>query len=172
MRTRLFVRLAIAGIALVVLLIVRIIHPTRVTFSPANMSIDPGKGWKELKTAPVPPICSPSLLSKSGMINAVLLDEELTDVKAAATKLEGNLVAAGKAAEGAFKQEDFMTASGLAGVHFSYSAKSAKSGADLRSHHFITRNMHSRCVDVSYITSPESESSEVIAAITKTLRVE
>src|SRR5690242_17348560 len=109
MRTRLLVRLAIAGIALVVLLIVRLIHPTRVTFSPANMSIDPGKGWKELKTAPTPPICSPSLLSKAGMINAVLLDEELTDVKAAATKLEGNLVAAGKAAEGAFKQEDFMT---------------------------------------------------------------
>jgi hypothetical protein len=173
MSTRLLVRLAIACIALVIFLIVKAIHPTRVTFSPANMSIDPGKGWKEVKVQATLPACSPRLVSKAGMINALLLDEELKDVKAAAEKLQSNLVASGKATADGFKQEEFATASGLAGVHFSYTGKSSKSDTpDVRSHHFITRNMHSQCVSISYITSPELESSETIAAIAKTLRVE
>jgi len=172
MSTRLKVRLVIARIGLVVFLIIRVIHPTRVTFSPANMSIDPGKGWTEVKIPATLPVCSPRLVNKSGMINALLLEEDITEVRAAAQKLQASLVTAGKAPAEGINQEDFTTASGLAGVHFSYTGKSAKSDADVRSHHFISRNMHSRCVDVSYITSPEMESSELIGAITKTLRVE
>jgi hypothetical protein len=107
------------------------------------------------------------------MIGALLLDEDLTEVKAAAEKLQANLVAAGKVPADGFKQEDFTTASGLAGVHFSYTGKSSNSDTpDVRGHHFITHNMRGRCVSISYITSPEQESSEVIAAITRTLRVE
>ncbi len=173
MSTKLLVRLAIAGIALVIFLVVRMVSPNRVTFSPANMSIVPGKGWKELKTPVSLPACSPRLLGKAGMINALLLDEDLTDPKAAAQKLQEKLVAAGKASTDAFKQEEFTTAAGAAGIHFSYTGKSSKSDTpDVRSHHFITRNMRGRCVSISYITSPEEESSETIAAILKTLRVE
>ena len=172
MSTRLKVRLAIACIGLVILGIVRIIHPTRVTFSPANMSIDAGKDWKEVKVPATSVTCSPRLVSKSGMIGALLLDEDLTEVKAAAEKLEANLVAAGKVPADGFKQDEFTTASGLAGVHFSYTGKSSSSDTDVRGHHFITRNMRGRCVSISYITSPEQESNEVIAAITRTLRVE
>src|SRR5882724_11366787 len=119
MSTRLRVRLVIACIALVIFLIIRIIHPTRVTFSPANMSIDPGKGWNEVKAPATLAVCSPRLVSKSAMINALLLDEDLTEVKAAVEKLQANLVAAGRAPAGGFKQEEFTTASGLAGLHFS-----------------------------------------------------
>jgi hypothetical protein len=173
MSTRLKVRLVIACIGVVVLLVIRMVHPTRVTFSPANMSIDPGKGWKAVALPPAAAsVCSPSLIGPGGMINALLLDEDLTEVNAAAEKLKANLVAAGKAPADAIKQEDFTTASGLAGVHFSYTGKSAKSDTTVKSHHFITRNMHSRCVDISYITSPEQESSDTIAGIIKTLRVE
>ena len=173
MSTRLRVRLGIACVALVIYLIIRLINPTRVTFSPANMSIDPGKGWKEVKVPATLVVCSPRLINKSGMINALLLDEDLKEIKAAAEKLQANLVAAGKAPADGFKQEEFITASGLAGVHFSYTGKSPKSDeSDVRSHHFITHNMHSRCISINYITSPELESSVLIAAITRTLRVE
>jgi hypothetical protein len=173
MSTRLKVRLAIAAVAGVIYLIAHIINPSRVTFSPANMSIDPGKGWKEVKIPTMPPLCSPRLMNKAGMINALLLDEELTEVKAAAEKLQANLVAAGKATADAFKLEQFTTASGLDGIHFSYTGKSAGSDtADVRSHHFITRNMHGRCVSISYITSPDLESAAVLEAIRKTLRIE
>src|SRR5690242_16285392 len=104
MSTRLTVRLAIAGIGLVIFLFVRfVIHPTRVTFSPANMSINVGKGWTEVKTPVALPVCSPSLASKSGVIHALLLDEELTEVKAAAEKLKSSLVTSGKAAADGFK---------------------------------------------------------------------
>jgi len=173
MSTRLKVRLVIAGIALVIFLIIRIINPTRVAFSPANMSIDPGKGWKAVQIPVTLAVCSPRLVSKAGMINAVLLDEDLTEVKAAAAKLQANLVAAGKAPAEAFKQEEFTTATGLAGVHVSYTGKSSKSDSpDVRSHHFITRNMLGRCVSISYITSSDVESAAVLESIGKTLRVE
>jgi len=173
MSTRLKVRLVIACIALVIFLIIRIINPSRVTFSPANMSIDPGKGWKEVKVSARLPVCSPRLVSKSGMINALLLDEDVTEVKTAAEKLQANFVVAGKATADGFKQEDFTTASGLAGVHFFYTGKSSKSDTpDVRSHHFITRNMRGRCVSISYISSPNAESAAVLEAIRKTLRVE
>jgi len=172
MSTRLKVRLVLACIVLGIVLVMRLLNGSRVTFSPANMSLDPGKGWQIVKIPAMPPVCSPRLVSQSGMINTLLLDEDATDVKAAADKLKASLVAAGKAPADAFKQEDFTTASGLAGVHFSYTGKSSKGDTDVRSHHFITRNMHSQCVDVSYITSPELESSNLIGAIIKTLRVE
>ena len=173
MSTRLKVRLAIAAVALVIFLIVRMINPSRVTFSPANMSIDPGKGWKELKVPAVSSACSPRLVSKGGMIGALLLDEELTDIKTATERLQSSLVAAGRAPADAFKQEDFTTASGLAGAHLSYTGKSPKSDTpDVRGHHFITRNMRGRFVSISYLTSPDLESAAIIEAITKTLRVE
>lgn len=172
MSTRLQVRLVIACIALVIFVIVRMINPTRVTFSPANMSIDPGKGWKEVKIPATAAVCSPRLINKSGMINALVLNEELTDAKAAAEKLQASLVSAGKSPADAFQQQEFTTESGLPGVHFSYTGKSSQSDTDVRSHHFITRNMRGRCISISYITSPEKESSALIAAIIKTLRVE
>jgi len=172
MGTRLKVRLVLACIVLGIILIMRLVNGSRVTFSPANMSLDAGKGWRIVKMPAMLPVCSPSLISQAGTINALLLDEELTEVKAAAEKLKSGLVASGKASADAFQLEDFTTASGLAGVHFSYAGTSAKNGTSVRSHHFITRNMHSRCVDISYITSPEQESASVIAAIMKTLRVE
>jgi hypothetical protein len=163
----------IGCIALAIFLVIRVIHPTRVTFSPANMSIDPGKGWKELKVPATLAVCSPRLICKSGMINALLLDEDLTEPKTAADKLQASLVSAGKASADGFQREEFATASGLSGVHVAYTGKSSKSdAADVRSHHFITRNMHGRCISISYITSPELESSGIIAAITRTLRVE
>jgi len=172
MSTRLQVRLVIACVALVIFAIVKMINPTRVTFSPANMSIDPGKGWKQLKIPATSAVCSPRLVSKSGMINALVLNEDLTDAKAAAEKLQTSLVTAGKATADAFQQQEFTTESGLPGVHFSYTGKSANSETLLTSHQFITRNMHGRCISISYITSSEQESSALIAAIMKTLRVE
>ena len=154
-------------------LVIRLINPSRVTFSPANMSIDPGKGWKAVKVPVALPACSPRLVSKSGMINALLLDEDLTDLKAAAEKLQASLVAAGKAPADAFKREEFTTATGLPGLHLSYTAKSSKGDApDMKSHHFLTQNMHGRCVSISYITSADLESPAVLEAIGKTLRVE
>jgi hypothetical protein len=173
MSTRLKVRLVIAGIGLIIYLIIGMINPSRVTFSPANMSIDPGKGWKVVKIRAMPPVCTPRLLSKFGMINAMVLDEDFTEAKAAAEKLQANLVASGAAPANEFNQQEFTTATGLAGVHFSYTSKSTKSDtAGVVSHHFITRNMLGRCVSISFITSTDVESAAVLESIRKTLRVE
>lgn len=144
----------------------------RVDFKPALISIDPGEGWKRLDLYNEPPACTPSLMGKAGMINALLL-EDFTDNKKAADHLQSSYASNGKALPDTFKQEDFTTDGKESGVHLSYTGKTAKSATpDLRSHNFITRNRRGQCVSVSYITSPELESAAVIEAICKSLRVE
>src|SRR5882724_3071999 len=144
----------------------------RVTFKPALISVDPGEGWARLDIPADPPACSPRLARKTGMINALLLQDE-TDIKKAADQLQAAFSKTGKAVADSIKQEDFSTDSGLAGIHISYTAGSTAGGpADMRSHSFVTHNMLGKCVSISYITSPEDESPAVLEAIRKTLRVE
>jgi hypothetical protein len=144
----------------------------RVAFKPANMSVDPGEGWARLNIPAIPPVCSPSLAGKGGMINALLLEDE-TDIKKAADELQAAFSKTGKAIPDSFKQEDFSTDSGLPGIHISYTGRSKADGPpDMRSHSFVTHNMLGKCVSISYITSPEKESPALLEAIQKTLRVE
>lgn len=145
---------------------------TRINFKPSNVSVDPGVGWKRLDLPVEPPVCSPSLVCKLGMINALALDD-FTDLKEAADFLQTRFSKTSNVVADSFKQEDFTTDSGSRGIHLSYSAGSENSTTpDRRSHSFITRNMRGKCVSVSYITSPSAESAAVLEAIRKTLRVE
>lgn len=174
MSTRLQVRLVIMLAAAAIFIGVKLTSNShRVTFRYANLSIDVGKGWKVVKTRSEPPVCSPLMLSPAGMINAMLLDSEVTDIKDATDRLQSSLATAAKMTDDKFKQESFTTESGLPGIHLSYTAKGENAGdPDVRSHKFVTHNMLSRCVAISYITSPEHEGQGVIENIEKTLRVE
>jgi hypothetical protein len=51
----------IACIALLIFFIIRLLNPTRVSFSPVNMSFDVGKGWKEVKMPAIESVSSPRL---------------------------------------------------------------------------------------------------------------
>src|SRR5215212_1003032 len=91
----------------------------RVDFKPALVSIDPGEGWRRMDIPAAPPTCTPRLMGKVGMINALLL-EDVTDIKKAADQLQTSFSSTGKALPDSFKQEDFTTDSGLPGIHLSY----------------------------------------------------
>ncbi len=144
----------------------------RVDFKPSLISVDPGAGWVRLDIPSALPACTPRLMGKAGMINAVLL-QDFTDVKKAADYLQSSFAANEKAVPGSFKQEEFATDYREPGVHLSYTGQSPKSTTpDLRSHSFITRNRNGRCVSISYITSPVDESAAVLEAIRKSIRVE
>lgn len=145
----------------------------RVVFKPALVSIDPGAGWKALPIPADPPVCSPRLVGKPGMINALLLEIEGDDVKRTVDSMQASLTTTSKAVPNSFKQEEFTTDSGLAGIHLSYTAKAVPgSSPEKHSHSFVTRNGSRKCISISYITSPEAESAAVLEAIRKTLRVE
>jgi hypothetical protein len=144
---------------------------TRVTFKPALVSVDPGADWVRMDLPAALPACTPRLMSKVGMINALFL-EDVTDIKKAADQLQSSFSSTGGAVPESFKQEDFTTDSGLPGIHLSYTAKATGTAPGMRSHSFITHNLTGKCVSISYITSPEVESAAVLEAIRKTLRVE
>ena len=144
----------------------------RINFKPASVSIDPREGWKRLNIPAMPPVCSPRLISKAGVINVLLLDD-FTDIKKATDMLQERFTTTTKAMPDSFKREDFLTDSGVKGIHLSYTTWSAHSTTpDARSHSFITQNRLGKCVSISYITSPDRESAAVLEAIRKTLRVE
>jgi hypothetical protein len=146
---------------------------TRVEFKPALVSIDPGKGWKRTEFTPTPPACSPQLTSKSGMINVLLLDTDTADLKQAADKLQASSVVTGRAVPDSFKQEDFVSGSGLNGIQLSYSGRSFRSVTpDMRSHSFIIKNRGGQFVSVNYTASPETESNAVLEAIRKSLKLD
>ncbi len=163
-------RIFVITIACLALVITGCKPSNRVTFKPALVSIDVGPGWV-VQNVPIRELaCTPRLMGKAGMINGLLLEGEISDMKAAADKMQTALLSTSKAAPDSFKQQNFTTDSGQAGIHLSYAAKSDK--GELRSHNFITNNRRGQFVSISYITSPDVESPEVMAAIQKTLQAE
>ena len=66
----------------------------RVTFKPALVSVDPGEGWNRMDFPARPPVCTPSLMGKAGMINALLLDTEDNDIKRTADKMQASFATA------------------------------------------------------------------------------
>lgn len=159
--------------ACIIFLIAGCKRSTRVEFKPALVSIDPGKGWKRTDFTPSPPACSPQLTSKSGMINVLMVDTDTTDLKQAADKLQASSAVTGRAAPDSFKQEDFVSDSGLNGIHLSYAGRSFRSVTpDMRNHSFITKNRSGQFVSINYSASPETESNAVLDAIRKSLKLD
>ncbi len=102
-----------------------------------------------------------------------MLLDDFTDIKKAADMLQERFTTTTKAMPDSFKRENFITDSGLSGIHLSYTTWSANINTpDARNHSFITQNRLGKCMSVSYITSPDRESAAVLEAIRKTLRVE
>jgi hypothetical protein len=143
----------------------------RVTFKPANMSIDLGEGWKHEDMPSDDAVCSPGLVGQSGWVHGLVLVGN-TDIKEAAHTLQIDFSKNTNAVADSFKQEDFTTDSGLTGVHLSFTFRLKDGKFDARSHNFITHNMVGTCVSISYITTTNDESPSVLEAIRKTLQVE
>src|ERR1700722_12929654 len=131
-------------------------HNGRTTFTPANVSIAPGKGWKVMEISADPPACTPQLAGDSGLIQAMIFDADITDLQSAADKLQSSFASNEKAIPDSFKQEPFTTETGLTGIHLSYSGRASKDAPpSMRSHTFITHNMYKRFVSVSYLTTTD-----------------
>jgi hypothetical protein len=99
--------------------------------------------------------------------------DDFTDIKRATDMLQERFATTTKAIPDSFQREDFVTDSGLRGIHLSYTTWSMDGHTpEARSHSFITHTKLGKCVSISYISSPDRESAAVLEAIRKTSRVE
>lgn len=142
-----------------------------VGFPRAGISLTIGEGWQRVDLDPGIPVCPPTLIGTNGMVQAMIFDANRPDPKAASSKLRASFESNSDSVKDSFLEEDFVTESGLKGVHLSYKSRSEKDGAEMRSHNYIVQNREGRCVAISYITSKRVESDAVHEMIRKTLKV-
>jgi hypothetical protein len=149
-------------------------EPGEVVFSRAGIALTVGEGWQRIDADPGIPVCPPTLVSRAGMVRAMIFDANRPDPQSAATRLRASFEADADSDKTSFRQEEFTTASGLTGVHLSYSSHHQKGGTvtEMRSHNYIVKNKDGRCVAISYIVSAGAESDSVHQMVRKTLRLQ
>jgi hypothetical protein len=145
-----------------------------VSFPRAGISLTLSEGWQRIDLDPGIPVCPPTLIGTNGMLQAMIFDANRPDPKTASSKLRASFEANSDSVKDSFSEEDFVTESGLKGVHLSYTAVSEKNGAvtKMRSHNYIVHNREGRCVAISYLTTVRTESDAVHQMIRKTLKVQ
>jgi hypothetical protein len=145
-----------------------------VAFPRAGISLTLDAGWERIDADPGIPVCPPTLIGTNGMLQAMIFDANRPDPKTASSKLRAAFEANSDSAKDSFREEDFVTESGLKGVHLSYTSRPEKNGAvtQIRSHNYIVQNGEGRCVAISYLTTVRTESDGVHQMIQKTLKVQ
>ncbi len=145
-----------------------------VVFPRAGLSIAVGEGWQRIDLDPGVPVCPPTLVDPAGMLRAMIFDADRPDPQSAATRLRASFESNSDADKASFRQEDFTTDSGLAGVHLSYTARHQKDGTvtEMRSHNYIVKNKEGRCVAISYTVPAQAEADSVHQMVRKTLKLQ
>jgi len=149
-------------------------QPGEVVFARAGLSLVVGDGWQRIDLDPGVPVCPPTLVGPAGMIRAMIFDTNRPDPQTAAAKLRASFEANPDADRASFRQEDFTTETGLAGVHLAYTARPQKDGivTEMRSHNYIVKNKEGRCVAISYTVPSQAEADSVHQMVRRTLRLE
>jgi hypothetical protein len=149
-------------------------QPGEVVFARAGISLLVGEGWRRIDLDPGVPVCPPTLVSGAGMVRAMIFDANRPDPQTAAARLQASFEENADADKTSFRQEDFKTESGLAGVHLSHTARQQKGGTvtEIRSHNYIVKNQEGRCVAISYTASAQGETDSVCQMVCKTLKLQ
>lgn len=108
------------------------------------------------------------------MIQVLVLPAQRSDPQVAVAGLRAAFDANQKAVKDSFKEEQFVTESGLQGIRVSYSQTSEKDDQPIesRSYNYILRNREGHGVGVNYIATSKSDSDEVHQMIRQTLKLQ
>jgi hypothetical protein len=165
----------------------------RVFFQRVALSIDPGISWVRSYAIGREPECDLTLVGRGefngGFISAFRLGREFTDVQSGVGELRDAAHRSKGVIEPSWKEEPFVTASGLHGVRTSFTQQypsASPVGMAIMTqitHDFLLTNAQSRCVCIRFVSASssyarpgndvsKSGSEEVQRTIERTLRVE
>lgn len=145
-----------------------------VAFAGSGLTLVPGDGWKRIEISAGLGQCPPTLVGTSGLIQVLILPPERSDPQVAVTGFRAAFDANPKAVKDSFRQEQFISESGLQGLRLSYSQQSEKDGqvTESRSYNYIVRNREGRGVGVNYIAIAKGDSDAVHQMIRQTLKLQ
>ncbi len=148
--------------------------PDRVAFAGAGVSLEAGADWKRIVIGAGPLGCPPALVGEHGLVRAMLLDADLTDIQAAAARMQAAFERNPEAIQDSFRREEFATGSGLKGLHLSYTSRNSENGSvtEVRSHNYIVQNRAGRCVSISHIAATQADVDFVAQMVQKTLSLQ
>jgi hypothetical protein len=154
--------------------------PGAVVFEGTGVALVPGEQWQQIRSGPpaeVQNICLPVLLAV-GRLNGAMIqvysptDRSQPERKAASLRTQVDLRL--DTIKGSFKQDNFTTDSGLAGVHVCYDVNLDVKGQNVRTrnHLYIVQNARKFTVGVAVVTLAAEDSEVVHQMIRKTLRLQ
>jgi hypothetical protein len=149
-----------------------------VSFADSDIALVPGADWLQTE----PPIdrqvvCPPVLKGQGpfdGAVIRVYVPADVADAQSGVVLLRAKAASRPEVSQDSLKQEDFVSDSGVRGIHFSYESSDPKHrvARKVRSHSYLFQNKQGLCVVIFYITFADKDSDSVQHMILKTLTLE
>jgi len=145
-----------------------------VSFPDTGVALVPGADWQPTEAPTVRRVMLKGQGPFAGCIIKVYKPTDGADVQSGVALLRSNAVARPEVSPDSFKQEDFVSDSGVRGIHFSYESSDPEHrvARKVRAHNYLFPNKDGRCVVIFYATFADKDSATVHQMILKTLTLE
>ncbi len=145
-----------------------------VSFADSGVALVPGADWQETEAPSVRQVVLKGQGPFEGSVIKVYAPADVADAQSGVALLRAKATTRPEVSQDSFKQEDFVAASGVRGIHFSYesSAPDHRVASKARAHNYLFQNKEGRCVVIFYITFADRDPDAVHQMILKTLILE
>jgi hypothetical protein len=117
-----------------------------VSFPDSGVALVPGADWQQTEAPSVRQVVLKGQGPFDGSIIKVYAPTDEVDVQSGVTFLRSKAAARPEVSQDSFKQEDFVSESGVRGIHFSYESSNPEHRAarKVRAHNYIFQNKNGR----------------------------
>ncbi len=145
-----------------------------VSFPDSGVALVPGADWRPTEAPSVPQVVLKGQGPFDGSVIKVYAPTDGTDVQSGVALLRSKATARSEVSQDSIKQENFVSDSGVRGIHFSYESSDPKQrmARKVRAHDYLFQNKEGRCVVIFYVTYADRDPDAVHQMILKTLTLE
>jgi hypothetical protein len=145
-----------------------------VSFPDTGVALAPGADWEPTEAPSVRRVALKGQGPFDGSVIKVYVPTDGTDVQSGVALLRSNAEGRPEVSQDSFKQEDFVSESGVRGIHFSYESSDPEHrvARKVRAHDYLFQNKNGRCVVIFYVTYADRDPDTVHQMILKTLTLE
>lgn len=145
-----------------------------VCFADFGVALVPGADWQATEVPSVRQVVLKGQGPFEGSVIKVYAPADVADAQSGVALLRAKAATRPEVSQDSFKQEDFVAASGVRGIHFSYESSDPEHrvASKVRAHNYLFQNKNGHCVVIFYITFADKDPDTVHQMILKTLTLE
>jgi hypothetical protein len=149
-----------------------------VSFPDSGVALVPGADWQPTEAPNIRQVVSSPVLKGQGPFDGSIIKvyapADVVDVQSGVALLRSKSAARPEVSQDSFKQENFVSDSGVRGIHFSYESSDPehRMARKVRAHDYLFQNKEGRCVVIFYVTYADRDPDTVHQMILKTLTLE